>query len=226
MAHPKLHSVTLVEPDRLVTELARTELKVRMYNLDSLRNPKLRLIHEEPSEWLKHATGKYGVILIDFPVPRQLSAARLYTAEFLQKVFRLLEPKGFVSINAGPAFQNGADGLVLAKPVASLQRTLATMGKRGLPYINPRDDKAFILASGDSSADLSRFFRQMGIIPRKGLSHFCLYKENWKSPSVSPNSLTDLELAAYTQDWMDERERKTSHRQNDYRNNHSIFLPD
>lgn len=219
----KVQSVTLVELDPDMIELAKTELKIRMYNLDSLHNPKVKVIIQDAFRWVRNTQAQYDLIVIDFPAPKNISLSRLFTAEFYHSVFKLLKPYGIVTIQAGPSYSKGDDSyMTLSLVPTSIKRSLNAIGKKAFIYANPNDSEAYILATHQANFDGASFFKKIGMFAEERTNHFCVYNPLWKEPEAKINTLNTLTLAYYMTDWF----RDMGEIFFNYRGKHSVFLPD
>lgn len=220
---PRMQKITQVEIDPAMLRLAQNELKVRMYNLDSMRNPKVKLVVEDAFTWVRTAKEQYDLIVIDFPAPKNITLSRLFSAEFYRRVLRLLAPNGVMSIQAGPSFAPEDESmLTLSKVTASVKKTLVAVGAKPQVYVNSKDQEAFLLVPQNPSFDAGTFFRKVGMSPDRGTPHLCLWNPKWKSPKVAINTLNTLHLSSYMMEWFAEVDGPFFN----YRGSHAVFLPE
>lgn len=215
--------ITMVELDPTMIELSRREPVFRLYNLDSLRHSKVKVIVDDAFRWVKTAQEKFDLIVIDFPAPKNLTLSRLFTAEFYRSVFRLLSPTGFVAIQAGPTFQFGqrATG-ELSDVNACVKRTLAAIGYRSHVYASTQDEDSFVLVTPNPKFDMLAFAKRVGIVGLNGMGLICNYDPTWKEPIVKVNTLNTLVLSDYMLKWF----KTAGGPFFNYRGSHSVFLPD
>lgn len=223
----RVKKLTLVELDPAMIRLAKDNPIVKQYNKDSLRDPRVEVVVQDAFRWVREQQTteyeKYDLIVIDFPAPKNLTLARLFSAEFYSSVFKLLSPKGFVSIQAGPSYSfEDSSRTTLSKVTASIIKTIGSIGYPAFPYVNPNDSEAFILSTKDLTFDMVKFSRSVGIYTGEPLAIFCRYDNGWKSPPVEKNTLNTLRLSRYMLDWFKQIGDSYFY----YRGNHLIFLPE
>jgi len=222
-----IEKVTLVELDPAMIRLAKEHPIFRKYNLDSLNNPKVEVIVADAFRWVQEnrirLKSRYDLIIIDFPAPKNLTLARLFSAEFYQAAFELLAPKGFVSIQSGPSYSyEDPSRITLSKVTASILETIESIGYRVFPYVTPLDSEAFVLVTSDPEFKMDVFSRKMGIYTGGAMSFFCRYDTAWVRPKVEINTLNTLKLSQYMIQWFNNASDIFFY----YRGNHAVFLPE
>ncbi len=81
--HPEVESVTLVDLDRAVTDLASTLPLLRDLNERAFEDPRTHVVHEDAMAWLaERRRGPFDVVIIDFPDPNNFALGKLYTRRF------------------------------------------------------------------------------------------------------------------------------------------------
>lgn len=222
-----LKSVTLVELDPAMINLGTLHPLMRDYNKGSLSNPKVEVIVADAFRWVHEnqetLRGRFDVIVVDFPAPKNLTLARLFSAEFYRSTFALLSPTGFISIQAGPSHSHGdPKGMTLSKVTSSILKTLESLNYYAFPYITTIDQEAFVLATKDKGFDMEGFSRKIGIYSGGAMSFFCKYDKAWVRPNVEINTLNTLKLSRYMLDWF----KNAGDSFFFYRGNSLVFLPE
>lgn len=129
LKHADVESVTLVDLDPAVTELARTHPVLVAQNRDSLRDPRVTVISADAYSYLDRTDELYDVIIADFPDPKSVGLARLYSLEFYRLAARHLGPGGvFVTQATSPFFSQRA--------FLSILKTVRASGFTAVPYRN------------------------------------------------------------------------------------------
>lgn len=109
-----------VELDPRVIRLAEDHFDPR--ELEPLRSPRTRIIHEDGRAYLRKTRETYDAVLLDLPEPATAQINRFYTREFFAEVRDKLRPAGVLSFRV-PAAENyiGPD---MARFLAGLSATL------------------------------------------------------------------------------------------------------
>jgi spermidine synthase len=127
LKHPSIKSVTLVEIDLAVVDIARKYL--RHVHRGALEDPRLALKIEDGFAFVRNSTEKYDLIVLDLTDPGGPSGL-LYTPEFYRACAARLAPMGAMTLH-------------IASPVAQPERIRTTVaGLRGAfsnvaPYLVP-----------------------------------------------------------------------------------------
>jgi spermidine synthase len=100
LRHPEVESVTLVDLDPAMTELARTHPLFVELNGGSLASPKVRVVNDDAMVWIAEARDLFDVVIVDFPDPNTYAVGKLYTSRFYQLLAKRLEPDGVVSVQS------------------------------------------------------------------------------------------------------------------------------
>jgi spermidine synthase len=98
--HPGIQSVTLVDLDPEMTRLfSGTQMLVDL-NKGALKDPRMHVVNADAFNWVRHATRKYDVIIVDFPDPVDYAVGKLYTDSFYRMLIRLVAPGGMVVVQS------------------------------------------------------------------------------------------------------------------------------
>lgn len=222
-----IEKITLVELDPAMIRLAKENPILKSYNQDSLNKPRVEIIVADAFRWVmeqyKSPRNKYDLIVIDFPLPKNFTLARLFSAEFYRAVFELLAPDSFVTIQAGPSYLlEDERHITVSKITSSILKTVRTVGASAFPYVSPDEREAFVLATNHKNFSMEDFSREQGFLGNAPLSVICRYEPKWLIPEVEINTLNTLPLSRYMYEWHKTNADKLFF----YRGNHLIFLPD
>lgn len=223
IAVPQVEKVRMVELDPEMIRLARSDERLRRYNLDSLRSPKVEVTVADAFTWVGRHTERYDLIVIDFPSPKNLALARLFSVEFYRRVFALLSPGGFLTIQAGPYFAPGDDTTAISSVTAGIAHAVEAAGLKASIYFTPRDADAFVLASSDPDFSMDAFAAKVGIAAGGPLSGMCAYDPEGRRPATELNTLNTLPLARDAVAWYREAGGQSFFH---YSDSFGIFLPD
>ena len=103
LRYPSVNSVTLVELDPAMTDLAKSLPLFAEQNRNALSDPRVDVVHADAMVWLREtapSTAPYDVIVADFPDPHAFSLGKLYTRRFYQWMKAILAPDGVVVVQA------------------------------------------------------------------------------------------------------------------------------
>ncbi|NUS94964.1 MAG: polyamine aminopropyltransferase [Nocardia sp.] len=127
LEYPDVESVTLVELDPAVLELARTDPRLTELNRNSFADPRVHAVTADAFTWLRTAAADYDAVIVDLPDPDQTSIAKLYSTEFYALTARVLAPGGTMVVQAGSPFFAPHSYWCIAA-------TIRTSGLNILPY--------------------------------------------------------------------------------------------
>lgn len=109
---------TVSRPSKLAPSLlgdtVYPQARVRVYNLDA--DLFVRSLH-----------GPYDLVIIDFPDPKSVGTAKLYSLDFYRRLARQLGPSGLVAVQSTSPYHSREMFLCIGK-------TLRAAGYRALPY--------------------------------------------------------------------------------------------
>lgn len=129
LKYSDVEHVTLVDLDPAVTNLARSHPVLREQNQGSLDDPRVEVVSGDAYGYLERSGELFDVIIADFPDPKSISLARLYSVQFYRLVNRHLGPGGvFVTQATSPFFSQQA--------FLSILKTVGAAGFVSAPYHN------------------------------------------------------------------------------------------
>ncbi|MBT2529326.1 polyamine aminopropyltransferase [Streptomyces sp. ISL-99] len=130
LRYPGVESVTVVELDPAVVELARKDPALSALNGGAHQDPRLRVDTADAFTWLREEGPRrppYDVVICDLPDPGITPSTKLYSQEFYGLASRVLAGGGRVVVHAGP---------LATRPKAywTVDATLRAAGLRTRPY--------------------------------------------------------------------------------------------
>ncbi len=129
LKHPDVDSVTLVDLDREMTDLARKHPVLLNINQNSMNDERLRIVNRDARAFLREDRNVYGVIIIDLPDPDTIDLMHLYSLSFYRLVQKHLIRGGVMVTQAtSPYFSKKAFKCIL--------KTVREAGFSILPYHN------------------------------------------------------------------------------------------
>ncbi len=104
LRHPEVASVTLVDLDKGMTDLARDLPLLRELNMKSLYDPRVRVVNDDAMVWIAQdhegVPKRFDVVIVDFPDPNNFSLGKLYTVRFYRLLRERLAEGGVVSVQS------------------------------------------------------------------------------------------------------------------------------
>lgn len=129
LKHPEVSSITLVDIDPKMTQLAQTHPALLRINEGSLNNPKVNIINTDGYNFVEKNRELYDVIIIDLPDPRSVELARLYSYEFYLMCNEHLHPEGVLITQAGSPYY-------APKSFKCIEKTVEAAGFNSIPLHN------------------------------------------------------------------------------------------
>ena len=200
LKYPQIESINHIELDQKIIDLANT--RFAELNQHSLSNPRVHSSINDGFYFVRNTHEKFDAVFIDFPYPNSYDLLRLYSVEFYTYVKNVLNPDGFVVLDA--PFYNKVDytkeryrGQIMVSQVfgerhilsnSVLASTFYYAGFRTLfPYRIA--DESFLFVKADSgkvdyeymeNADLSKLDKQtlgeMKEIKNQDFPYYIAYK--------------------------------------------------
>lgn len=138
LKYKSVRSVTVVDLDSLMTNLAKSNPILVELNEGAFNSEKVQIVIQDAFLFPDNVDDNYDVILVDLPDPRTVDVNKLYTQEFYSKCKRILSPGGVIITQAGsPYFATKAFYCIGATMKSSgfeilpLHNQVLTMGEWG-----------------------------------------------------------------------------------------------
>lgn len=104
LKYDDVQSVTVVDLDKEMTDLAKENKYFTKLNQNSFQNKKVKIYNEDAFKFLENARNFYDVIIVDLPDPNNSSLARLYSTEFYKILKKKLAKNGIMVTQATSPF--------------------------------------------------------------------------------------------------------------------------
>jgi spermidine synthase len=124
---PDVESVTVVDLDRAVTDLARSFPELVRLNRGALSDARVTVVNVDAMRFFSETEAKANVVVLDFPDPGTYSVGKLYTTTFYGRVRRSLAPGGAIAVQA-------SSSLLANETFSCIVRTLEASGFFVRPY--------------------------------------------------------------------------------------------
>lgn len=122
-------SITLVDLDPAMTDLAMSHPVLLQANDSSLFDPKVSVINMDAYKYMEDTRQFFDLIICDLPDPRSVELARLYSMEFYTLCRRHLRPHGVLVTQAGSPYY-------AAESFESILKTVEAAGFSAIPMHN------------------------------------------------------------------------------------------
>jgi len=129
LKYHQIETVTLVDLDKEMTKLFRSNEMLLKLNKRSLLSPKVTVINADAFSWARMQQKTYDAIIIDFPDPSNYSVGKLYTNTFYKIVKHLLKTDGIIVVQSTSPY-------VAPKSYWTVEKTLQSVGFHTVPYHN------------------------------------------------------------------------------------------
>jgi spermidine synthase len=98
--YPEIEKITLVDIDKKVVDLAKTQDNILKLNHYALFNPKVEVIIQDGLVFAQKNLQKYDSVFVDFPYPFDLETSKLFSVEFYKDLKELISEDGFAIVDA------------------------------------------------------------------------------------------------------------------------------
>ncbi|HKP85092.1 MAG TPA: polyamine aminopropyltransferase [Blastocatellia bacterium] len=127
LRHPSVESVTLVDLDPGMTNLAAVFPPLADLNKHSLSDRRVRVINQDAMIWLEDVGETFDAAIIDFPDPNTFALSKLYTTRFYRLLKQRLSPESAVGVQCtSPLFARASYWCIV--------RTIEAAGFSVRPY--------------------------------------------------------------------------------------------
>ncbi len=129
LKYPEVKSVTVIDLDSTMINMARKHPALLAINKGSFENKKVQVHYQDAFLFNEHTDKKYDLILVDLPDPRAIDVNKLYTRQFYEKLHDLLTPSGILITQAGSPY-------FATKAFYCIEKTFQSAGFHTLPLHN------------------------------------------------------------------------------------------
>jgi spermidine synthase len=131
LRYPDVKSVTLVDLDRGMTDLARELPLLRDLNERSFFDPRVRVVNDDAMVWINEdhpdVPKSFDIVIVDFPDPNNFALGKLYTVRFYRLLRERLGDDGVVSVQS-------TSPLVARRSFWCVVRSIEAAGFSARPY--------------------------------------------------------------------------------------------
>ena len=148
LRYSDVDTVTLVELDPAVIDLARHDPRVSALNAHAFDDPRLHLVVADAFAWLRGNADRFDAIIVDMPDPDETATAKLYSVEFYSLLAPALGADARVVVQAGSPY-------FAPRSFWCIEASVAAAGFATLPYhvdVPSFGDWGFVLAARTAPA--------------------------------------------------------------------------
>ena len=98
LRYDNVRSITLVDLDPAMTELAKDFEPLAELNRQSLSDQRVSVINRDAFVWIDEEGKKFDIAIVDFPDPGTYSVGKLYTTRFFTMLRERLKPDATISV--------------------------------------------------------------------------------------------------------------------------------
>ncbi len=195
MKYDDIESMTLVDLDPAVTNLAKSNAYVRSLNNDAYSDERVSVVNEDAFLYLRNVERQYDLIIIDLPDPNNTALSRLYSREFYWLVKeRLSENGSFVTQATSPYYA--------PKAFWSINATIAAAGYADIiPYhtnIPSFGEWGFILASKSRiDLDATQLPKLTKYVDAYAIKRMLYFEKDLRATDVEVSTLDEPKVLAY-----------------------------
>ena len=197
LKYPNVKSVTLVDLDKGMTGLFKSNGMLLNLNKKSLLSPKVKVINADAFTWLRQNTRKFDFMVIDFPDPSNYSVGKLYTNSFYKLAKGVLAPGGIMVIQATSPY-------VAPKSFWTVDTTLRSVGLHTIPYHNyvpSFGEWGYIMATERTVYKKpSQFLPGMRFVTKESLDQMFYFPKDMAKVKTDINKLNNQVLVKYFED--------------------------
>ena len=158
LQYEAVQSVTLVDIDPEMTELAATHEVFQKINNRSMQEPRLTVVNQDACKFLEITDRLYNVVIVDLPDPDSIDLMHVYSQTFYELIRTHLTKGGIMTVQAtSPYFSKNAFLCIL--------KTIRHCGFSAVPYHNQvptMGEWGWVLAVKAGDLDETRLKESLG----------------------------------------------------------------
>ena len=197
LKYPQIQTVTLVDLDKEMTRLFRSNEMLLTLNKRSLLSPKVTVINADAFSWARTQQKTYDAIIIDFPDPSNYSVGKLYTNTFYKIVKHLLKADGIIVVQSTSPY-------VAPKSYWTVEKTLQSVGFHTVPYHNyvpSFGEWGYIMAMNKPVYEVpGRYLPGLRFMSRSCLEQMLYFPKDMARVPAQVNRLNNQVLVKYFED--------------------------
>jgi spermidine synthase len=197
LKYPNVKTITLVDLDKGMTALFKSNNMLLSLNKRSLLSPRVKVINADAFTWIRQQKKKYDFIVVDFPDPSNYSVGKLYTNTFYGLVKKILAPRGIMVVQSTSPY-------VAPKSFWTVNKTLESVGLRTIPYHNyvpSFGEWGYIMATEDPIYKKPEHYPSgMKFISKESFDQMLFFPKDMQKVETEVNKLNNQVLVKYFED--------------------------
>ena len=197
LKHDSVDTVTLVDIDPGMTEIATQFPLLRELNEQSLTHEKVTVVNTDAFVWVGKQHEPFDAVVIDFPDPGSYSVGKLYTTFFYRRLRQIMKPDALVSIQC-------TSPLVAGQSYWCILRTMEESGFHVRPYCTSVPTfgvwgfaLAGLRAGIDVPPDLTRIEQELSYLNEEMISNLFELPRDIYPVETEVNQLNNQVLVRY-----------------------------
>ena len=197
LKHDSVETVTLVDIDPGMTEIATQFPLLRELNEQSLTHEKVTVVNTDAFVWVGKQHEPFDAVVIDFPDPGSYSVGKLYTTFFYRRLRQIMKPDALVSIQC-------TSPLVAGQSYWCILRTMEESGFHVRPYCTSVPTfgvwgfaLAGLRAGIDVPPDLTRIEQELSYLNEEMISNLFELPRDIYPVETEVNQLNNQVLVRY-----------------------------
>jgi spermidine synthase len=197
LRYPQIKSVTLVDLDKGMTALFKSNNMLLNLNKRSLLSPKVTVINADAFTWIHAQKRKFDFVVVDFPDPSNYSVGKLYTNAFYKLAKGVLSETGIMVVQSTSPY-------VAPKSFWTVDKTLRSVGLHTIPYHNyvpSFGEWGYIMATqGQPYIKPKHFLPGMKFVSPESLNQMLYFPPDMAKVETEVNKLNNQALVKYFED--------------------------
>jgi spermidine synthase len=197
LRYPQIKSVTLVDLDKGMTALFKSNSMLLNLNKRSLLSPKVTVINADAFTWIRAQKRKFDFVVVDFPDPSNYSVGKLYTNAFYKLAKGVLSETGIMVVQSTSPY-------VAPKSFWTVDKTLRSVGLHTIPYHNyvpSFGEWGYIMATqGQPYVKPKHFLPGMKFVSPESLNQMFYFPPDMAKVETEVNKLNNQALVKYFED--------------------------
>jgi spermidine synthase len=201
LKYPSIKKIVLVDLDKAMTDLFKTQTVLTRLNKNALSNHKVQVVNGDAFTWLRKNKVLFDAIVIDFPDPSSFSIGKLYSTGFYQLLKKALAQNGIAVIQSTSPF-------AAPRSFWCINKTLQSAGLQTIAYHNyvpSFGEWGYIMAMKEKPAQLFPSFPQgLKFLNKQTARQMLVFPEDMKTAKpIEANRLNNQVLVHYFEEEWD-----------------------